>query len=115
MVYVPRELEKEIKKYLNRDEIVAVVGTRQCGKTTLINTLLDEMEKNGKKVKRITFDNVKDMQLFETDIDSFISLYVKNFDILFIDEVHYSKDNGKKLKYLHDNFKIKIFISGSST
>ena len=47
-------------------------------------------------------------------MDSFIELQVKGFDILFIDEVQYSKDGGKKLKYVFDNHKIKIIISGSS-
>ena len=113
--YIERDLEIEIGKYLKSKEIIAVVGTRQCGKTTMINKLLDKEEEKGRKIKRISFDNLKEKRLFENDIESFIDLNVKNFDILFIDEVHYSKDSGKKLKYIYDNFKIKIFISGSST
>ena len=114
MRYIERELESEMKKYLNVKEIIAVVGTRQCGKTTLINKLLDEIEKKGKKIKRVSFDNVKELTIFENDIDSFIDLNVKKFDYLFIDEVHYSKEGGKKLKYIYDNYNIKVIISGSS-
>ncbi|MFH1592816.1 MAG: ATP-binding protein [Candidatus Woesearchaeota archaeon] len=112
--YVERELDTEITKYIKAKEIIAIVGTRQCGKTTLVNNLLDKLEKRGKKTSRIAFDNLRVLQLFENDTDSFVDLYVKDFDILFIDEVHYSKDSGKKLKYIYDNFDIKIFISGSS-
>lgn len=115
MPYIERELEKEILEYLKSKEIIAVVGARQCGKTTLVNNILDKLKTLGKKINRISFDNQKILQLFENDIDSFIELHVKGFDILFIDEVHYSKDSGKKLKYIYDNFNIKIFISGSSS
>jgi uncharacterized protein len=113
-MYIKRDIEQEINKYLDVKEIIAVIGARQCGKTTLINNILSTLKNKGKKISSLSFDNVKDLTLFENDIDSFIDLYVKEFDILFIDEVQYSKDSGKKLKYIYDNFKIKIFISGSS-
>ena len=114
MLYIKRDIEDEINKYLNAREILTVVGSRQCGKTTLIDDILGNLEKKGKKISRVSFDNIKELQLFENDIDSFTGLYVKGYDFLFIDEVQYSKDSGKKLKYIYDNFKIKIFISGSS-
>ena len=111
-VYVNRDIEKEMEKYLNSKEIIAVVGTRQCGKTTLINNFLGNLK--NKKIIKVSLDNVKDLELFEKDIDSFSDLYIEGNDILFIDEIQYSKDSGKKLKYLYDTFNIKIFISGSS-
>ena len=110
MVYIIRDLEGQIRKYMRVKEIIAVVGPRQCGKTTMLNNLL----KNLKKVNNISFDNVKQLKLFEEDIDSFIELHVKGYNYLFIDEVQYSKDSGKKLKYIYDSQRIKIIISGSS-
>lgn len=112
--YIERELEKEIQKYSSIKEIIAVIGARQCGKTTMVNSILDKLKEKRKKINRISFDNIKTLQLFENDIDSFIDQNIKNFDILFIDEVQYSKDSGKKLKYIYDSHNIKIFISGSS-
>ncbi len=109
--YVPRELEKEISKYLARKEILAVVGARQCGKTTLLKHITARL----KNVNSITFEDVKTLKLFQTDIDSFIEIHVKGYDHLFIDEVQYAKDNGKKLKYIFDTQKIKILITGSSS
>ncbi len=114
MTYIKRDIEEEINKYLHTKEIIAVVGSRQCGKTTLIENILKNLEKKSRKISKVSFDSVKELQLFENDIDSFIELYVKGFDFLFIDEVQYSKASGKKLKYIYDSSKIKIFISGSS-
>jgi len=109
-MYTPRDVEKEINKYLDAKEIIAIVGTRQCGKTTLVKQII----KNLKNVNSLSFDNVKDLNLFQNDIDEFIALHVKPYDHLFIDEVQYAKDSGKKLKYIYDTQDIKIFITGSS-
>jgi predicted AAA+ superfamily ATPase len=111
MGYVKRDLEEEIKKHIKSREMIAVVGPRQSGKTTLINNLTKDL----KNVNTVSFDDVKQLKLFEDDVDSFIELNVKGFDFLFIDEVQYAKDSGRKLKYIHDTQKTKVFISGSSS
>jgi len=110
-VYVPREIEIKIKKYIRRKEIIAIIGPRQCGKTTLLKHIANKL----KKCSFVDFTDRKKLSLFDNDIDSFIELYVKGYDFLFIDEFQYSKEGGKKLKYLYDNVQIKIFISGSSS
>jgi len=114
MVYVVRDLEIELEKYLNAPEMLAVLGPRQCGKTTMLENMLAKQKSLGKKINQITFDDVKLKQMFEKDTDSFIELHVKGFDIIFIDEVHYSKQSGKVLKYIYDKTKAKIIITGSS-
>jgi len=113
-MYIKRDLEGEISKYFSSKEIIAVVGARQCGKTTMIDAILSDIEKKGKRISRVSFDSIKELQMFEDDTDSFVKIYVDGYDILFIDEVQYSKESGKKLKYIYDKFKIKIIISGSS-
>ena len=109
--YVSRDLESEINKYLSRKEILSIVGARQCGKTTLLKHITSKL----KNVNSVTFEDIKTLELFKTDIDSFIEKYVKGYDYLFIDEVQYAKDSGKKLKYIFDTQKIKILITGSSS
>ncbi len=107
-------METEIEKYMGSKEMLAVVGPRQCGKTTMINRILDREEAKGKIVSRVSFDDQKVLGVFERDIDSFVEIHVKGKDILFIDEVQYSKESGKRLKYMHDSLKTKVIISGSS-
>lgn len=109
--YVKRDLEKEIEKYLKSKEILAIVGPRRCGKTTIVEAIL---EKQKAKINKISFDNLNVLRLFEEDTDAFIEEHIKGFDLVFIDEVQYSKDSGKKLKYIYDNHWTKIIISGSS-
>ncbi len=109
--YVKRDLEGEIKKYLKSKEILAVVGPRRCGKTTIVEAIL---KSQGGRINQISFDDMKILRLFEEDIDSFIEEHISGYDLVFIDEVQYSKDSGKKLKYIYDKHWTKIILSGSS-
>lgn len=114
MNYVIRDLELELEKYLDKKEMLAVLGPRQCGKTTMLENILAKQKAQGKKVHEISFDDIKLRQLFENDTDSFIELHIKGFDLIFIDEAHYSKQSGRILKYIFDKTKAKIIITGSS-
>lgn len=109
-MYINRFLEEKVKKYLNKKEIIAIVGPRQSGKTTMLKNIFKDL----KNADFLDFEDRETLELFNEDIKSFIELYVKKYDYLFIDEFQYAKEGGKNLKYIHDNFKTKIIISGSS-
>ena len=47
--YIPRELETAIELYRNPPEIIAIIGTRQCGKTTLMQHIMQGIK--GKRVR----------------------------------------------------------------
>ena len=110
-MYIHRSLEKTINKYLPSKEIIAIMGARQCGKTTLLRHI-------SKQIPNAVFLDFEDrelLNLFESDIDIFIKLYVKDNKFLFIDEFQYAKEGGRKLKYIYDKHDTKILISGSSS
>ncbi len=109
-MYIERLLENKIRKYLRRKEIIAIVGARQCGKTTLMKHIFTGLE----NAKFISFDDQKILQIFEEDTDLFIKSYIEGMDFIFIDEFQYAKEGGKKLKYIYDTKDVKIIISGSS-
>lgn len=109
-MYIERFLEKKIQKYLNKKEIIAIVGARQCGKTTLMKHISDKL----KNTKFISFEDREILESFSKDIKTFVELYVKETKYLFIDEFQYAKEGGKQLKFIYDNYDTKIIISGSS-
>jgi len=45
-VYIKREIEGEIINYLSKREIIAVIGPRQSGKTTMIKQILMQSKSN---------------------------------------------------------------------
>lgn len=110
-MYIKRKLEDTILKYLSAPEIIAIIGARQSGKTTLLKKLYSNVEK---EAAFLSFEDRRVLSLFEENIDDFISLYAAEKKYLFIDEFQYAKHGGKNLKYIYDLHHIKIFISGSS-
>jgi len=110
-MYINRELEGKLKKYLSTPEIIAIVGARQVGKTTL----LERIHKSTENSLYITFEDAEIRTLFSRDVKSFISLYISPYKYIFMDEFQYAKDGGKSLKYIYDTHRDKkIFLSGSS-
>ena len=110
-MYVQRTLEGEIKKYISKKEIIAVIGCRQSGKTTLIKHMLNGMS----NVNIISLEDVSALNLFKNDIVSFIELYIKGYKYIFIDEIQYAENSGKQLKYIFDTQNAKLLVSGSSS
>ena len=109
-MYIKRNLEGTILKYLGAKEIIAIIGARQTGKTTMINHLMKKLD----KAVCVSFDDQGILNMFENQIDDFINIYVQGNKYLFIDEFQYAKNGGKILKYIFDFQKIKLIISGSS-
>jgi len=111
-IYIPRFLEEKITRYLEAPEIIAVLGARQVGKTTLLKHLYERVP--GPKVF-LDFEDPEVLALFEEDVKAFAKLYVEGKRFVFIDEFQYSRDGGQKLKFLYDHYEAKFFISGSSS
>ena len=111
-MYITRKIEQTILQYLGSPEIIAVVGPRQSGKTTLLRHIFDTL---GRKAVFLTFEDNKVLNMFVRETDLFIEQYVKPYQYVFIDEFNYAKKGGKILKYIIDTVGRKIFISGSSS
>jgi len=112
-IYIKRIIETEILPFINRREVISLLGSRQSGKTTLLKHLQENLIKKNKKIAYITFENKQSLQLFN-DLEEFMAFY-QNYDILIIDEFHYVKEGGQKLKFLYDTTDKKFLISGSSS
>jgi len=101
-MYIKRNLEGTILKYFDAPEIIAVVGARQSGKTTMVNRIIKRFD----NAVSISFDDRNILKMFEKETDDFIKIYVKGNKYLFIDEFQYAKNGGKILKYIFDTQKI---------
>lgn len=121
MVYIKREIEHELIKWLESREIIAVRGARQSGKTTLLMRIKEILNNNNVDDDRIHYISFEDDIIrlkFEENVKEFIEFHLtsKKKHYFLLDEVQYIKDAGKKLKLIFDSFSnIKIFITGSSS
>jgi len=109
MEYYPRILEEKLDKWINKPEIIAIKGPRQAGKTTLLMYL---REKYGGTY--ITFENDEYRESFEKDPVMFIKSFGEKF--VYLDEVQYIKNIGKKLKLIYDTLPdVKLVVTGSGS
>ena len=111
-MYIKRDLEGKIRQYLGAPEILAVMGARQAGKTTLLKHLQEGIPDSS----FLTFEDIEIRELFDLDTKSFIELYVKPARVIFIDEFQHSRKGGQGLKFIYDTVPgRKLIISGSSS
>jgi len=92
-------LTPEIFCLISAPEIVAVIGTRQAGKTTLLKHLQAGIQDSS----FLTFEDIKIRELFDVDTKSFVELYIKPALMICIDEFQHSRKGGQGLKYIYDN------------
>jgi len=120
MEYFERELLEELKKWVPRREIFAIKGPRQSGRTTLLEMLKDVLveEVGEENIIFLTFEDLEVREKFETAPKEFINSFILNPGRYYflLDEFHYVKDGGQRLKLLYDTVRnAKIVITGSSS
>ena len=111
-LYLERDIEVKLNKYIKTKEILAVIGPRQVGKSTILNKLYETLEK---KSVFLNFEDKAILNIFQDYIEAFKKIYVNPNEVVFIDEVQYAKEAGQKLKYLYDTTGKKFIVSGSSS
>ena len=107
-MYLEREVNTKFQKIKDSYNCIALVGPRQCGKTTFLKEHIKQL-----KSSYIVFDDPDAITLFEEDIKKFENQYINDYDLTVLDEIQYCKDAGKKLKYLVDKGR-NIWITSSS-
>lgn len=119
---INRDLLQDILPWIKRKEIIALLGVRRAGKTTLLYEVIDYLI-NIKKInpKNILFikaddDRVNTNNLVDLAINEYYKLIDPSSNIfVFIDELQEINNWQKTLKRIYDLRKdMKLFISGSN-
>ena len=106
-----RYLEKIIKKRIGSGKAVVLIGSRQVGKTTLIETIL-----KNKDYLLLDGDDPKTRTLLTEPNTEQIRSILGRYKYVFIDEAQRIKGIGLTMKIIIDRFKdIQLFTSGSSS
>lgn len=114
-----RDLTFEIKKYLDSDEILLLIGTRQVGKTTILHQVQDILKEQKQSCYFLNLEDPDYLAILRESPKGLFKIFPldlqrKNF--VFIDEVQYLEDPSNFLKYFYDQYRgqIKLIVSGSS-
>jgi len=117
MIY-PRKLTKNLIEEISSRRITILTGMRQTGKTTLLRYIFDQVNSENKIF--LDLENPLNQKIFEEKNYDNILLNLKEFGIdpdersyIFLDEIQLMPDISRAIKYLHDHYQIKFFLTGS--
>jgi len=114
-----REIFNRIKKVIERDEFIILVGARQTGKTSLLLLIKEFYEKKGVEASYFNLENPEYLKSFNDQPFNIFDLLPKRLtkQIVLIDEIQYLANPSNFLKLLYDERreKIKIIATGSSS
>lgn len=121
-LYKREQYLNKIRGFYNDHETIKVItGIRRCGKSSLLNTIIEELIESGIEEKNIInikldkkpYKNIKTPEQLENLIDSYIT--DKNFKYIFLDEVQ----NVVNFEEIIESYRIEenysIFITGSNS
>lgn len=123
---IRRELLDKFKALCDIDQVIAISGIRQCGKSFLLKQLINYLLYNGIHPDNILFTNLE-LPAFAGEqtskiLDTVLQTYRKIKDpkgkiFLFLDEIQTIPNWETWLKYNYDQNKgkLKIFITGSNS
>ena len=107
-MYIHRQLEEILNRYLSLFPAVTITGPRQSGKSTMLKECLKD------KYKYVTFDKIQNIEDFSSDPQSFIEKY--NNKVIF-DEVQKVPQLFNYVKLMIDEDRQnygKFILTGSS-
>ncbi len=105
-----RYIESSIKKRLYSKKAIVVIGPRQVGKTTLIETILAQ-----EKYLFLNGDDPQTRNLLTEPTTEQIQKIIGKHKYVFIDEAQRIEGIGLTMKIITDRFKeVQLFVSGSS-
>lgn len=110
---VKRILEDIIKQDLFKNKAIIIYGARQVGKTTLVNAIVNKLNR---PTLLLNGDNADTRELFSNFSASKFASAAGNNEIIVLDEAQRIADSGLVIKIINDNYKnIQLIVTGSSS
>jgi predicted AAA+ superfamily ATPase len=112
---------KKIRQSYESELIKVIIGIRRCGKSVLLNQIMDELRQQSIKDSQIIYINFEDFDFAEyTDPKKFHE-YIKSLVktdqkyYMFFDEIQYVSGFEKVINSFRVKFNCSIFITGSNS
>ena len=122
MLMIKRELYlKQIREFYHSDLIKVITGIHRCGKSILLQQIIEEIKELGVDDKHILYINFEDVEY--SYIHNYLGLnqYVKERIVdkekyyLFFDEIQMVQDWEKAINSFRATMNVSIFVTGSNS
>lgn len=108
---IQRSLQLRLQERLWKGKVLLLFGARQTGKTTLIQSLVNELG----NVLWLNADEYDVRAMFEQPNSSMLKNLISKYEVIVLDEAQRINDIGLKLKLITDsNSNKQIIVTGSS-
>ena len=121
-LYKREQYLNKIRGFYNDTETIKVItGIRRCGKSSLLETIIEELKENGvneKNIIEIKLDKRPNKDVRTPDkLDKLIESYISDddFKYIFIDEIQNVKGFEEVIESYRNEDKYSIFITGSNS
>lgn len=113
---IPRLVENNIlKRIASINKVVVILGARQVGKTTLLESMRRKLEKEDAQVLYLNCDIEEEKTVINTTSRPALQKLIGDSRYLFVDEAQQLDNPGLTLKVIYDNFKnLQVVATGSS-
>ena len=122
MIIQRQDYIEKIKPFINKHIIKVLIGTRRCGKSTILKQIIDSLLTDGIPQENIVWINFELSDYFEiTDIkklEDYISWQIENVDgriYLFFDEIQVVPQWEKLINSYFAKENFDIYITGSNS
>lgn len=119
-MFCPRTILPDIVGEIDSPRALVITGMRQVGKTTILRYLYDHVPSPNKAF--FDFENPVHVKRFDQiDFDAVLpgladfGINPKEKAHLFLDEIQNLPVISRVIKYLHDHYQTKFFVTGSSS
>jgi len=117
-MYIKSDFEEKFKEVIHSNRVLIVYGSRQAGKSTIIEEILRDPELQALGVVRLNGDIRAhcEMLAYESMTAEKAKMILGETKILFVDEAQKILDIGLTLKIIHDHLKdVHVIATGSSS
>ena len=119
-MFKKRKLIARIRPYLDRPEAIVITGFRRVGKTAILRHLYEQTPSKNKLF--LDLENPLNQRIFEArDYDVVLqefagrNLATSGTMYVFLDEIQFAHHIPSVAKYLMDHYRVKFFMTGSSS
>ncbi|MFH1519948.1 MAG: ATP-binding protein [Candidatus Omnitrophota bacterium] len=112
-MYIPQEQLSNLSRFLQPQKAVIVYGPRRCGKTTLLNKMLESIKE---KYLLVSGEDITVQDYLSSQSIEKLKNFIGDNKFLVIDEAQKIKNIGLNIKLLLDNVDmLKVVATGSSS